>query len=153
MFRKQQEAEKEKFYHSILGGIWKTVVEFPYTRWFWEEAESIRDRIKEWLELRSERASILFHEKNGMLHLKAFRERILPLHLYEELKIDVPMEFPLCTMDSSDWETLLEHPDKQEKGRLWEPSCYPVEIRERWGSWEKMWEEMEKVAGSPVRYY
>ena len=73
MFRKQQEANKQNFYNSVLGGIWKTVVEFPYTRWFWKEAEAIRDRIKEWLVLRSEKASMLFHEKDGMLHLKVFR--------------------------------------------------------------------------------
>ena len=51
MFWKQQQAEEDEFCHSLLGGIWKAVVEFPYTKWFWKKAESIRDRIEEWLEL------------------------------------------------------------------------------------------------------
>ena len=80
MFRKQQEAEEDEFCHSLSGGIWKAVVEFPYTKWFWEEVESIRNEIEEWMDLRSERASILVHKKNGMLHFDVRRERILPLH-------------------------------------------------------------------------
>ena len=79
-----------------------------------------------------------------------YRNEYQLFHWPKQLYLSNPLEKLLEIIDPMDWESLQEHPDDVIESDLdhvtdWEPCYLPEDIRERWGSWNGMWEEMEDV--------